>query len=505
MADGEAERRAALLRQISCMEDASDEAESSEGEEGEEGEEADDDDDDDDDSADSDEPVAELGELLPPRDAEGCVVAPPLNRQLRAYRDALRLDETTLASLRRDCAIAFALDGSNWLPADQSPRCLMESLASAIFERHTRGVEMDRSKSGAEWWAQVRTPGDENESITFHWDVDEYCQDALGVAISPALSTVTYLSDLGAPTLVLDVPTPKRYAVRKAYGPVHSATLCYPRCGKHLVFDGRLLHGAVPIGPTSFTQAKASQPLGTPITAVEQGATGGADPQDPAIASALGALRASSKVAAGGEVRVTFLVNIWLHHQPANIEELPANLVPTFTKVPVADSAAAAAVKRLSEPAAQTVAKGALHTSSEDSTGISQPLVMSRQPPSTCKVLETDFGRGRAKHRLRVTLPTRSAEAADTAPMESGQGKKDEEADTIALDYSGCEGVDALVVANICATAQATKKSHAQDATLDEAAEAAPPPANKVVDANENGRTTTESISSGQHSKRHKR
>jgi hypothetical protein len=62
--------------------------------------------------------------------------------------------------MRRDCAVVFALDGSNWLGADQPPRCLMEALALVVFDRHTRGVEIDRAACGAEWWAQARTPGE---------------------------------------------------------------------------------------------------------------------------------------------------------------------------------------------------------------------------------------------------------------------------------------------------------------------------------------------------------
>jgi hypothetical protein len=36
---------------------------------------------------------------------------------------------------------------------------MMEAVALAVFERHTRAVELDRAACGAEWWAQVRPPG----------------------------------------------------------------------------------------------------------------------------------------------------------------------------------------------------------------------------------------------------------------------------------------------------------------------------------------------------------
>ena len=39
-------------------------------------------------------------------------------------------------------------------------------------------------------------------SIGMHWDKDEDLVDQQGINIHPHLSTVTYLSDAGAPTLV---------------------------------------------------------------------------------------------------------------------------------------------------------------------------------------------------------------------------------------------------------------------------------------------------------------
>lgn len=146
----DAERRAALLAQISAMPDS---------EEDDWGEESDSASGDGSSGGDEELPPDVL-ELLPPLDADGRIAgSDALDTTLRTHRDALRLEDPTLASLRRDCAVVFALDGSNWLQADQAPRCLMEALALAVFDRHTRGVEIDRAACGAEWWAQVRKPG----------------------------------------------------------------------------------------------------------------------------------------------------------------------------------------------------------------------------------------------------------------------------------------------------------------------------------------------------------
>ena len=98
----------------------------------------------------------------------------------RAIDQALRLPETELASLRRDCRVVFALGSSNWLDAKATPRCTLERLALAVFEARTNGVAFDSARSGAEWWAQVRTEGHVDEGVQFHWDIDENICDSVG-------------------------------------------------------------------------------------------------------------------------------------------------------------------------------------------------------------------------------------------------------------------------------------------------------------------------------------
>jgi hypothetical protein len=135
----------------------------------------------------------------------------------------------------------------------------------------------------------VRDGGRKQEGIEFHWDVDEHLCDGDGrggVHVHPTLSTVTYLTAVGAPTLILDTHgTPASATASevaaKAHGPIASGGLSFPRLGKHIVFDGARLHGAVPC-------------------------QGGGAPS--------------------GARRITFLVNLWLHHQPLGVERLPAPL-----------------------------------------------------------------------------------------------------------------------------------------------------------------------------------
>ena len=129
----------------------------------------------------------------------------------------------------------FALNPSNWLAATAEPRCSLERLARAIFERHTAGVAFDPATSGAEWWAQVRGGGDRHEGIEFHWDVDEHLCDVQGgggVHVHPHLSTVTYLSAHGAPTVVLDArsraSSPR--ATARLHGPLSAGGQLSLRC-----------------------------------------------------------------------------------------------------------------------------------------------------------------------------------------------------------------------------------------------------------------------------------
>ena len=90
---------------------------------------------------------------------------------------------------------------------------------------------------------------------------------------------MTYLSDCGAPTLILDCRNSQRPSeTAQVYGSMKGGTLCWPQRWKHLAFDGQLLHGTVPM-PTALSGR-----------------------------------------------RITFLVNLWLNHRPSNCRRLPKGL-----------------------------------------------------------------------------------------------------------------------------------------------------------------------------------
>ena len=109
--------------------------------------------------------------------------------------------------------------------------------------------------------------------------------------VFPQLATVTYLSQGGAPTVVLD-KRPDSFSGAIIEGPVDAAAACAPRVGRHLVFDGRALHAA---------------------------------PR--ALADCVGFLLPVNE----GK-RYTFLVNVWLGHRPSGIRPFPAAALDKLTR-----------------------------------------------------------------------------------------------------------------------------------------------------------------------------
>ena len=99
----------------------------------------------------------------------------------------------------------------------------------------------------------VRTsPNDDvtynNRSIDFHWDKDEDLRILMGggnMYVHPHLSTVTYLTDkVGAPTLVLECRVDPHTGAVDEQRSFKAGYARWPRKGKHLKFDGSLLHAA---------------------------------------------------------------------------------------------------------------------------------------------------------------------------------------------------------------------------------------------------------------------
>lgn len=144
-------------------------------------------------------------------------------------------------------------------------------------------------------------------------------------------------------------------------GPISEAYISRPAPGKHISFDGRLLHGA----PADADVWKLAAP------------------------AAVGTAKAS---------RVTFLVNVWLNHVPSSAEPFPADRIAQLTPHDLA----------LRKPDVEPVEKEA--TSLEvgsDSEG--------------SKVVEMGFDAG-APVALRLPLPVASLETAGGGPGSVTEG-----------------------------------------------------------------------------------
>mmetsp|Transcript_18246 Transcript_18246/g.20791 ORF Transcript_18246/g.20791 Transcript_18246/m.20791 type:complete len:637 (+) Transcript_18246:70-1980(+) len=156
------------------------------------------------------------------------------------------------------------------------------------------------------------------EAIDLHYDKDEELASAFDIGCFPTLSTVTYLTDSiyshngdgtynsASPTLVFS-----HIHEMINHGPIGKTMrqtendedennpqliICHAREGKHLVFDGRLLHGA-PSNPRLKQKVHADNNSTTSISIEDNKG-----------------------------LRVTFLVNIWLTRRPSRVFALPEKI-----------------------------------------------------------------------------------------------------------------------------------------------------------------------------------
>lgn len=143
----------------------------------------------------------------------------------------------------------------------------------------------------------------QQSSIPWHWDKDEDLRVATGgLFVHPHLSTVTYLSSFGAPTMILDARVGNMQTGEPDFErKIEAAFISWPFLGKHLVFDGALLHGA----PSELL---------------------------PREDNAMHPPSNDSKTTNSEEncKRITFLVNIWLNYRPLDLRPFPDEKVQSL-------------------------------------------------------------------------------------------------------------------------------------------------------------------------------
>ena len=248
--------------------------------------------------------------------------------------DTKLLDDILFDCEITDCAL---LPRTFWCSSDSQPRCVLERMALEVFKHHAGDAVYDPATSGAEFWVQIRPSPPagryrllheddkkkntsskdddvdlESTGICFHWDKDEDLRLMMGgqVYVHPHISTVTYLSSIGAPTMAIN------YRVNPLNGeyidtPIDDTEcfISWPKKGKHLSFDGRYLHAApsnlMPSGEFE-KQTKVRDDL------VDED---------------------ERKKQMRRQRRVTFLVNVWLNYKPFNVEPFPESMMDKMTKI----------------------------------------------------------------------------------------------------------------------------------------------------------------------------
>jgi hypothetical protein len=207
--------------------------------------------------------------------------------------------------LRKDCAVIFnckSVGGSDdyssgstyFVKANETPRTALEELAQRIFFYHTEGQVFDPDHSGAEWWSQVIHPDDD---IGVHWDRDYGLEEEFGQHVYPYVGTATYLSDIGAPTVVFTKPGTDM-ATEEIVGEIDGVVVSCPTVGSHIAFDGTMLHAA----PADIFQSEE---------------TDDEDDDDDEESEESENETLSQLIQNVNEKRVTFLVNVWMNHVPS--------------------------------------------------------------------------------------------------------------------------------------------------------------------------------------------
>ena len=242
-----------------------------------------------------------------------------LSFEFANFENFLSNDPVIIDALRDDCLRAFTSrrsdvndddtssvnsneyhnSGSTFFQrSDLKPRCRLEELAMSIFRFHTKNAKFDAALSGAEWWTQVV---DSEDDIGFHWDRDYGYEGRTGKNLYPHLATVTYLTNRGGPTAILS-----KVGLRNSddchAGPATVVVLSEPVIGKHIKFDGRLLHAA----PSNLI------------------------PREAHLEQRMDDMTAGNQEGLGKFKRVTFLVNIWLNHIPEQATSFPECSVKNF-------------------------------------------------------------------------------------------------------------------------------------------------------------------------------
>ena len=147
--------------------------------------------------------------------------------------DALKLKSGGISGSYKDAK------GTTWWQPKKEPRRFSLEQMVEIIGRLDFPGGIPKHIVGAEYWVQVRR-GDADGG--FHYDKDESAASNKQRMIFPSLSTITYLTDGGAPTVILNQTT-NQFGNDEVPAVPSEGYLSFPATGKHIHFNGKAQHG----------------------------------------------------------------------------------------------------------------------------------------------------------------------------------------------------------------------------------------------------------------------
>jgi len=227
---------------------------------------------------------------------------------------------------------SYSAGNTFFIDTKTAPRCFLEALAQHIYKLHVRdGTDdkLDDSEfvSGVEWWTLVLDDDEDNGSdsdddndldddmceVGLHYDADYglEAQTNGNIVVHPLIATVTYFSNYGAPTCIFDSirGSDTICSSNPIQGSVHNIERIFcsaPKLGKHIAFEGSLVHGA----PSTIFQSPLAHEKSKDADRNHERKK----------------LKIVGKEEIMKRVRLTFLANIWLGHRPIDADPLPPNI-----------------------------------------------------------------------------------------------------------------------------------------------------------------------------------
>jgi hypothetical protein len=143
--------------------------------------------------------------------------------------------------------------GTTWWQPKKEPRRFSLEQMIEVIGRLDFPDGMPKHIVGAEYWVQIRR-GDADGG--FHYDKDESAASNKQRMIFPSMSTITYLTDGGAPTVILNQTT-NQFGNDEVPAVPSEGYLSFPVAGKHLHFNGHAQHGVA--GPVCQENCEADR------------------------------------------------------------------------------------------------------------------------------------------------------------------------------------------------------------------------------------------------------